>query len=742
MARIGHVTPIRNRTNSRAHLGLLTLAACLIALGIAGCAHQKAFKRGTELSEEGKYERAIAKLEEAVALAEKDGKDKTADRYREKLEEVKNEAAPYFYNQAQNAFNRTDLGQALDLIERCIAYRPGELSYPPFRKRVREAIAAAEQVRTEALALADQGKWSDATRRMKDALAQYRTMPGGDGDLRQITDRAYQHYIARAHERLNANDLEGARTEATQALLYRQSGSEANAVIKTVTDRQEAAGLIAHARTLLTQGQSEEALRLLDRAHELHPSSAELPPLLAQARQAVCDIRISQGRQAMQAGQHVTALQCFRQSRDLLAGYGGIDALITDAQSRLSQRHLATSQQHLQDGLAGSAVVHGAAALGYERHNFDARRQLNRAAESVRDEVRYTIAFLGFRAAPEQHPMASALAITALEYLAQSRPANVVLVERPDPQTVLQQRQTMPPSSAPAATLPPVDAHLVGEILETRITTETKQVGQGESTYQDGYRAEPNPDHARAAAEAHAALRNLERARETLAEAEARLARYGNAAPGDAQAQQRKSRAEADVAEARQRLVNAATKVGTTEAVLAATPVEMLVPNMVVHQFPIEEVTWTARVNCMIKMLDAATGELIIAKSVEGQHSQSDRMIAADPDRNVPEDPLELPADTILFEGATKETMDKLKQPLRDACTKHGQRFATAMQRADAAGDRTQATDNAVKYLFAYPKGAEHTDTALRHIRQYLGEEDELIDIRDLLNRNCQLPLK
>jgi hypothetical protein len=163
---------------------------------------------------------------------------------------------------------------------------------------------------------------------------------------------------------------------------------------------------------------------------------------------------------------------------------------------------------------------------------------------------------------------------------------------------------------------------------------------------------------------------------------------------------------------------------------------------MVVHQFPIEKVTWTASVTCMIKMLDAATGELIIAKKVEGQHSQSDEMVAADPARNVPEDPLELPPDAVLFEGATKAVMTKLKQPLQATVTRHGQRFATAMTGAQAAGDLVESADNAVKYLFAYPKGAEHTKAALSNLRQYLGPENELIDIRELLSRHCQLPLK
>ena len=735
MARIGRGTDGR-RNRSGTHICLAGLALVLV---VTGCAHQKAFKRGTKLSEEGQYERAIAELEEAVALAEEKNKDKTAERYREKLAEVKQEAAPFFYNRAENAFARADLSEAQMLIERCVAYSPGQTRYLAFRQRVRQAIADAEQRRAEALALAEEGRWSEATQSMEQALRQYRSMPGGDGDLRQIRERAYQHYLARAEARLLENNLEDARAEAQQALAYKATGREAKAVLETVKNRREATDLIARGRALLQQGDSREALRLLERAEKLHPTHAELPTLLGQAKRAVCDLYISQGRQALEAGRYVAALKSLQKSHNLLAGYGGIGPLLADARSQLAQRHLQTAQQHLQNGQAGSAVVHAASALGYESGNFEARRQLGQAAGQVRDQVRYMIAFLGFRAEPAQRTMANSLASVALEHLTRTRPANVVLLERNDPQTVLDNPSA---TALPAATSQGIDAHLVGEILDSKIVTQTKEVGRGESTYQDGYRAEPNPDYVEAAARADDALHDLEQARRRLAEAEARLARYGNADPGDTRAQDRKQRAEADVAEARRRLVDAATRVGLAQARLAATPPEVLVPNMVKHEFPVEEVTWTATITCLIKMLDAATGALILAEQVEGRHVQSDRMVAADPERNVPEDPLELPDDRLLLEAAAKSVTAKLKPSLDAAVTRHGQRFATARRRAEAAGDVTGAVDNAVKYLFAYPKGAEHTNAMVDYLRRYLGEEDTLLDLRELLRAHCQVLLK
>ena len=88
----------------------------------------------------------------------------------------------------------------------------------------------------------------------------YRTMPGGDADLKRIRDRAYRYYMDRANERLRADNLAEAESEAQAALVYQPSGQEAKTVIQTVKDRREAAVLIARGRTLLGKGDAEEAL--------------------------------------------------------------------------------------------------------------------------------------------------------------------------------------------------------------------------------------------------------------------------------------------------------------------------------------------------------------------------------------------------------------------------------------------------------------------------------------------------
>lgn len=723
--------------------GLSVIMTVLVLL--VGCAHEKAYKRGARLSEQAQYERAVEELETAIRLAEESDNHKAAQKYREKLEQVKEQAGRFYYQEADIRFKQADLGAAQGFMERCVKYRPQEQTYASFHQRVLAAIAEAEQVRADALSLAEQKQWAAAVQRMNEALAMYRTMPGGEGDLQRIRDRAYRHYLDRAQERLGQNDLEGAEMEARTALGYQDAGREAKAIIQTVADRREAAQLIARGRTLLKQGNVHEALNALEQANRLHPGHAELPELLGAARRAVCDRWLEQGRREMAAGEVVAALQLFRKSDDLLRGYGGAGALLSEARSQLAEAHLDASRQFQQSDAAGCAVLHSAVALGYEPENSEARRRLAQCAEQVRQEVGYTIALVGFETAPPHESLAATLNATMLEHLMRVRPANVMLVERADLQAILDEQELStsedldPRFRTPAGSLQGIDAMIVGEILEAKIATESRETGHGESTYQDGYRSEPNPDYVHATARLDATLHELERARRQLAEAEARLARYKRVDPRDAEEMARKRKAQAAADEAKQRLANAAEDVGVARLRVAAIPPEVLMPNMVEYRYPIETFTRRTKVTFMLKMLDAATGEVTIAERLEGQHAQSDRVISGDPQRNVPDDPLDFPADATLLEAAANTSVSKLKRVLGTACMKHGERFAAEMRRAEAAGDTTHAVDGSIKYLFAYPAGHEDTNRMLGYLRAYLADEDGLVDIRGLLQTHCHL---
>jgi tetratricopeptide (TPR) repeat protein len=712
----------------------------MLMLVLAGCAHQKAYKRGDRLSREGQYDRAIQELEKAIRLAEDDDNRKAAQKYREKLSQVRVQAGQFFHREAELRFGRAELGEARDSIVRALSFCPQEPTYESFRQRVLQAITEAEKVRADALSLAEQRQWPAAIQRMNEALAMYRTLPGGEGDLKHIRERAYQYHVDRANDRLREGNLAEAESEAQTAMTY-LAGSEAKAVIQTVKDRREAAELIARGRALLDQGDPEGALAALERAAKLHPSHPDLADLLGRAKHAVCDRWLDQGRTALAAHNYPAAMRLFQKSRNLLDGYGGVNTLLADARSALAELHLKASRQFLLGEAAGSAAFHAAAALSYLPERSDARNLLGQCIEQIRQDVSYVVAFAGFKATPAQLSPAAVLDAAALEHLARSHPPNVTVAQRPDLQTVFGERdlnavQQIDPQSG---ALQGIDALIVGQVLSAKVTSESKRSGYAESIYQDGYRPEPNPEHGQAAAALHAAMEQLEHARIRLSEAEDRLSHFRYVDPHNPREMEAYRRARAQVDEARHHLEAAAAEVGVAKVRLAATPREVLVPNMVKHQYPIETFTWTARITCLIKMLDTTTGEVFIAQRADGQAEQSDTMVQADAYRNVPEDPLVLPSEFGLLEAAANAAIAKLKPTLSQACTKHGQRFLLTMQRADASGDTIRAVDNGVKYLFAYPAGDGQTGAIVSSLRKYLADEDGLIDVRAMLRTHCHV---
>ncbi|MCL5279014.1 MAG: hypothetical protein M1376_03805, partial [Planctomycetes bacterium] len=248
--RTGRVT----KTSPMAWACRLSAVVAVLVL-LAGCAQEQAYQRGQRLARQGQYEQAVAEMEMAIRLAEEHHSRKDAEKYRDKLAEVKTQAGQFLYREAQNCLERADLGGAQGYIERCMKFCPQEPMYEALRQRVRQGIAEAERVRADALALAEQRQWQAAGQRMDEALAMYRTLPGGQADRQRIRERAYRYYVDRADERLRAGDLAGAQAEATTALTYQAFGREAMAIVETVKNQREAGDLITRGQTLLGQGQ-------------------------------------------------------------------------------------------------------------------------------------------------------------------------------------------------------------------------------------------------------------------------------------------------------------------------------------------------------------------------------------------------------------------------------------------------------------------------------------------------------
>ncbi len=697
----------------------LRISTCLI-LGavVAGCAHQKAYKKADRYVQQQNYDQAVRSLQEAIDLADK---AKTIGKYEARLREVRLEAAHFYYQQAEDDFTAADLSSALECIGHAIRYQPAVSRFHDLQKRIKSAIQLAELHRTEAMTLADNGQWREAVTALQRVAREHNTMPGLKADLEQVKQHAYMDYLGQAKRLLGEEDLDGAAEQANLALTFVSDGRVAQSLIRTVEDHREAERLIALARRQLAARSPEEALALLTQASQLHASARDLVELTLQAKQGVCDLLIAQAEVYLEQDSRVTALPLLLRSRDLLPGYGQVTQKIASVRAGLSEQHLAQAALYQKQGLQGAALCHAVAALEYSDEGADAREQLRVSMQAVQNAIQYSVVFGGFSALQEQAFAVDRLNPMALVLLNRLRPACVRILEQPQADA---------------------DAVLEGEILTLDLLEDTQVKAHGHSEYQDGMRPHPNPDFVAAKEEADLALVDLNSAREQLALAKKRRAQVANPDPNNAEAVRRLRRAEGDLVEAQEHTVTAATNLAIASTKATATPQEILVPNIVDYEYPIHTVEKSARLVCLVKMTDKQTHAMLLADQAEAEWSQADTLIQAVPERNVPGDPLELDDDMTFYEQAIKNLEPRLGDILQVGLSKHSQRFVTGFQQAESSGDQGVALDQCLKYLFAHPVGAEHAHTMIEYLHSYLGKENALLDVASLLKKHCRILLR
>ena len=698
---------------------LSRVIACLILVSVfAGCAHQKAYKKADQYALQQNYDLAVRSLQEAIDLADK---AKTIEKYQARLSEIRREAAHHYYGRAEADFAAADLSSALQCIGHAIRYQPAVSRSHDLQKRIQSAIQLAERHHAEAMALADNSQWREAVTALQRVSREHRTMPGLNADIQHVNQRAYNDYLLKGNQLLSQGDLDGAAENANLALTFMSSGRAAQDLIRTVEDRREAKRLIALARRQLAAKSPEAALELLNKASQLHASAKDLVELMSQAKQGVCDLWMARAEVLLEQESRVAALPLLLKSRDLLPGYGQVEQKIASVRAGLTEQHLAQAALYQTLGLEGAALCHAVAALEYGGEGSEAREQLRVSMQAIQKAIQYSVVYGGFKALEEQAFAVDKLNAMSLVLLNRLRPGCVRILEHPQADA---------------------DAVIEGELLTLDLFEETQVKAHGHSEYQDGMRPTANPDYVAAKEEADLALADLDRARERLAMAKKRRALSARPDPNDAEAVRRARKAEADVVEAQERTVTAATNLAIASTKVTATPQEVLVPNIVSYEYPIHTVDKSARLVCLVKMTDTQTGGMLLAERVEAQWSQSDTVIQGIPERNVPDDPLELEDDRTFYDQAIEAMEDRLGNILQVGLKKHSERFVKAFKDAQASGDRSLAVDQGLKYLFAHPVGHEHTHAMTEYLHTYLGQEDGLLDITSLLRKHCRILLR
>ncbi len=732
--------PSINRRNPLATIPkLMALSSLLFLLICSGCASRRAYSLGLRQLEQGQYDDAVSKITEAIELrpAFMGGKDE----YFESLARAKREGASWHLAEARNYKQNTDLGLAEDHLLKGIEYNPSLSECNPFLAEIRRCIDKAETDRDKSILLAQANQWDQAVTQIRKALSQYRTMPRGEADCRRLMEGASNWHLQISRRELSADMWDKAADEARRSLSYVDNPG-AKDVLDEIANRRKADQLIEKGKTLLESEKYQEALTSLTQAYELHERRADLPSLIVRAKGGICDGYLAKAAACASQGDRLTSLRLLIKSQTLLAGYGGVASQISRVRQGLAAGHLDMANKNLNDNLPSNALLHLLAAASYEPDNENVQIAIDRCSSVIRRQIRYNIGLVPFQSSERNKAMASRFESAALQHLLLIKPQNVSIMDRADLKKVLQeqdmgltdlveQRFRIRPGQ-----LKGVDALIIGQIISCDVM-KNQSTAWGNSKYQWGMKYVHNPHYDKASQEVNAAMQQLQAAQRDLGTANAGRVLGGAGRSNFANLVGVMSSMSAQVA--RQNVASARARLQSAQMTLSGTPQQIQVPNIQTHQYPINTVVATAKLSSSLKVLDSLTGSVLLAEAPGGIYRESDRYIKGDPQRNVPEDPLDLPDEQFMRDKAVMSSISELEDAIERAAQKHGHRFLVMAKRANAARDQDQAIENAINYLFAYPTGATQAEFMIELLDKPFSQESDLISLPDLLRQYCRV---
>lgn len=671
-------------------------------------------------------------------------KKKPQTKYVLKLKEAKEAASKHFFELSQKNLSDTDLLIAKENIQKSIKYASDDSQVHIFSNKIDQSITQVNQMREEVFELSKNNQWDDAIMLMNDALLLFRSMPNKQTYFSQLKEGAYKYFLGRSKDCLIKDDRLQVETFANKALSYLPSESGAKQVLQTLQNRNKADEIVESANAKMEEGEFESALNMFGRAYELFSTRKDLPGLIVNAKERICDKKIQVGHDLVQEGNYAEAIRRFQESKDLLANYREIDDFITETFYKLSDEHHAYAVGYREKELYGNAILHDAISLGYRPGDSPINEEIEIDIDIVKERIKYVIGFAEFKASDRDQELANTLDATALQHLNRAKPANVIVMDRANLESVLDGLNLSAGNivdsdfSIQSGKLEGVDAIVVGKVLENRVAENTSE-SYKTSTYFAGYDSIPNPEYNNAVNKVNTATAKLNKAQSSLSlnKFSANLNRTSpSATPLSALVSGFGTSLSASG-------VNAArNELATAQSQLAGTPRSIQKKRYEKWRYPVLNTIRTCKMKLLIKMIDSSTGSIIFTDQITGDYSKSDSFVQGDGMHNVLNDPLELPSNDAMAEMTLRQITEKLKVFVELASKMNAQKFFVEMQKAQEQADQEQAVENCINYLFAYPTGHEHTNDMLHYLKDVLSEEIDLIELENALQKHCHVAME
>jgi len=432
-------------------------------MAVGGCASRKAFRRGTEMQEAGRYDEAVSHFEEAVRLKPK------REKYAVALAEAREQAAQYHLSEAKTHLTSRDLVTAQSEIDMALGYSADDASARALRKQVTGEVSRAESLMADARRLGSLREWDRALARISDAIAVHRTLPGAPEEAVRLRRSALEDYLSQGRERLNDSLWGEAAQLARKAATYDANDRRPERLLRLIADRKEAERLVQTAQERGREGRHDEAIRMLERAASLHPERTDVPKLIRAEKTSICQTLIVAGQAAAQEGRLEDALDSYRKSETVIRSYGDISSRIAATEKLIADRQIKAASDARGKGLWGQAFARYLLAQEL-RPTLVSRGVLDDCRSNILKRTRYRIGMVGLRSSEKLKGTAGGLEGMLLEDLMRYRGANLEIIERKEIRDLLNERDLMAALTGKADANPPaaiksVDAIVFGDVM-------------------------------------------------------------------------------------------------------------------------------------------------------------------------------------------------------------------------------------------------------------------------------------
>lgn len=595
------------------YAGLMILMAAFIAACTAG---KKQYDTGMQLSQAGKYEDAIAYIEEAIAQEPKNKE------YKQSLAEIKAILVKQYVDAGTKELGYADsrtmsnINRAKATLAKAEKVDAASPVVQGFATQVNGAesslVGEVEKLYSQAKSFRENEEWVKAYFNFQQIQSRFPNYEDSYQLMAQTAVQGSEAYYAEAKVLFEKDDYKGAKSLLRKALSLKPDHTGARKMEAVAKQRDNMNYFIKKGGAAITKKDWDTAVFAYNKALEYQPGNKKLNMLVKQVYAKAGQYYIQDARQLMDSGWLLKSFDSYKLAVKYATDPNNYQ--LGSLRKDLSARAALVASQFTEKELFGSAW-YWYVKLRESNRNYPGIFYLSQAMEDkIKARVKKSIAVFDFNSPSDNADAGVIVANNLITYLFKNASGDIKILERENLKSILEEMKlgqigvVSANSAKEMGRVYGIDVAIMGSVLLFKVDSTS---GEGTKTvrYQVGTKISDNIEYLNWVAR--------------------------NPKP-------------------------------TPEQLAAAPPAKIMQPEIAEKDYRVSNHKKIGFVQLSFRIVDVATGENIQVKTIERKEVAEDESSAGLAEANVKFDPLEMPTDTELLQKMTDQVVAELgKEALR-----------------------------------------------------------------------------